>query len=504
MAEFKLKSLCILGRQPALGLAELESLYGAEHVYPVGFAAGDHSIGVQPVRGAPVESALHSTGQAALLDIDAGEINFKRLGGSIKVAQVLATLPSTDWKDIKKYLLDNVPKHLTHVPPGKPGSELSRPSRPSGREARPAYGGQRESLLPGKFTLGLSFYGLAVPAAEINKLGISIKRASDRPMRVVPNKSAALNSAQVLHNKLTSKGAWELLLVKNGQETILAQTFFVQDLEAYGARDQARPRRDARVGMLPPKLAQIIINLAVGPIERKVLHDARLDGAPGDNEQRSKPYNQYGERAAQLSTQRSAKSTDRVAGSASQQVGASRIRVLDPFCGTGVILQEAALMGYHVLGSDIDSRMVEYTKENLAWLVKQNPQIEVQVSVEIADATNTTWPRFSVVASEIYLGRPLNNLPPREKLQLIINDVNTITKKFLLNIGAQTKPGQKMCLAVPAWKKPDGGFIYLPVLDKLTDMGYNYLDLKHVPRDELLYYREDQVVARQLIIIAKR
>jgi hypothetical protein len=61
-----------------------------------------------------------------------------------------------------------------------------------------------------------------------------------------------------------------------------------------------------------------------------------------------------------------------------------------------------------------------------------------------------------------------------------------------------------MCLAVPAWKKPDGGFIYLPVLDKLTDMGYNYLDLKHVPRDELLYYREDQVVARQLIIIAKR
>lgn len=41
------------------------------------------------------------------------------------------------------------------------------------------------------------------------------------------------------------------------------RTSFVQDIESYTARDQARPMRDARVGMLPPKLAQIIINLAL-------------------------------------------------------------------------------------------------------------------------------------------------------------------------------------------------------------------------------------------------
>ena len=79
-------------------------------------------------------------------------------------------------------------------------------------------------------------------------------------MRIVPNKALDLSSAQVLHNKLTHRGSWELLLVRGGDKTYLAQTLFVQNIEAYAARDQARPKRDARVGMLPPKLAQILIN----------------------------------------------------------------------------------------------------------------------------------------------------------------------------------------------------------------------------------------------------
>jgi hypothetical protein len=63
MTEFKAKSLVILGRQPKLGMAELESLYGANH--------------------------LKELNGAALLDIPTQEINFKRLGGALKIAQVL-------------------------------------------------------------------------------------------------------------------------------------------------------------------------------------------------------------------------------------------------------------------------------------------------------------------------------------------------------------------------------------------------------------------------------
>src|SRR5579863_3827949 len=239
-------SLCVLGRQPALGLAELESLYGPEVLKPLD--------------------------RAVLLTLPADKIEFKRLGGTVKTARILTKLPDSNWAKASIYLKKNVPNHLAH-------------------------------LEAGKLTLGLSVYGLDVTLNDINKLGLELKKIvknSGRACRVVPNKSPALNSAQVLHNKLTHRGGWELVLVADGKDIWLAQTMFVQDIGAYAARDQARPKRDARVGMLPPKLAQILINLAVGPMVS------------------DKPFRP--------------------------------IRVLDPFCGTGVVLQEALLMGYSVLG----------------------------------------------------------------------------------------------------------------------------------------------------------
>jgi tRNA (guanine10-N2)-dimethyltransferase len=390
----KAKSLCILGRQPQFGLAELESLYGPQHVAPVN--------------------------GGALLDIPAGEINFQRLGGTIKTARVLERLPFNDWQRLMTHLLEVVPRQVNKLPEGK-------------------------------FTLGVSVYGLRVSSEDLNRSVMELKRAvkaARRPVRIVPNKDLALSSAQVLHNKLTHAGAWELILLSDGRHTVIAQTLFVQDIDAYAGRDQARPARDARVGMLPPKLAQTIINLA---------------------ENREDP----------------------------------NIRILDPFCGTGVILQEALLMGYSVIGTDIDERMGDYAKRNMQWLVKKYPRISGSVAIDTADATNFRWPRFTAIASETYLGRPLGKLPDEQSLQKIISDTNTILTKFLTNIASQLEPGRKLCLAVPAWRSAPNNFIRLPLLAKLTDMGYNIVDFKHVRDDELVYFRENQIVARQILVLKK-
>jgi tRNA G10 N-methylase Trm11 len=402
MSQFNAKSLCILGRQPELGLAELESLYGPERVRPL----------------------LN----AALLDIPAAEIQFNRLGGIIKTAKILAVIPSSDWDSLFKYLLNRIPEHLKHLPEGK-------------------------------FTLGLSVYGLKVNANVISRSLITIKKQikdSGRPVRIVPNKTPALSSAQVLHNKLTFRGNWELILIPDGLNTILAQTLFVQDIDAYAARDQARPSRDAKVGMLPPKLAQIVINLAVGQIEKQLA--------------KSNPPR--------------------------------TVRVLDPFCGSGVILQEALMMGYDVVGTDIDPRMVEYSKTNIQWLVKQQPKISGHASIEVADATSYQWPRFSTIASEIYLGPPMAQPPSADNLKKIVQNVNTVAEKFLLNLEPQLRTGQRICLALPVWRHKDK-LVHLPVIAKLTDMGYNIVKLRHVNSGALVYFREDQIVARQLIVLEK-
>jgi SAM-dependent methyltransferase len=403
-SNFQPQSICILGRQPALGLAELESLYGAEHV------------------------ASLSTGVASL-DLAAEQIDFSRLGGSTRLATIVAVIPSKLWKDTEKQL-------------AKAAVELA-------------------SQLPeGKLQLGLSAYNIPITPAKLNATGLTLKKIlrgkTGRSVRVTPNPELELNTAQVLHNHLTGATGLELLVIasESGQ-TIIARTVSVQDIESYTRRDRNRPKRDARVGMLPPKLAQVLVNLAAGQIE--------------DGDQNA------------------------------ENVGKV---LLDPFCGTGVALQEAMLMGYSVYGTDLEPRMIDYSRANLDWLIETTDGLQSEILLEPGDATTYQWnPAPNFVASETYLGRPFTERPSAEVLAQTVSEVNLILKKFLRNIHGQLAPGTRLCLAVPAWQITSGQFKHLPLVDQLNDLGYNRLSFEHIRDEDLLYYREDQIVARQLLIL---
>jgi len=406
-------SLCILGRQPSLGLAELESLFSAETIQRVGDSA-------------------------ALLDISPGDVPFSRLGGAVKLCRVLTTLDTTDWQKICVLLEETVSHQITDLPKGK-------------------------------IKLGLSLYGFDIPINQISPAGLSLKniiKKAGRSARVVPNTASALNSAQVLHNRLTGPLGMELVIVRDNNRAIVAQTSVEQDIASYTLRDRGRPKRDARVGMLPPKLAQIILNLALGQIE-------------GEG-RRAK-----GKKNSALCSPPSA------------------LTVLDPFCGTGVLLQEALLMGYDANGTDIDPRMIEYTKANLDWLQKSYNLQPITYNLMQGDATSFRWTEpFDVVATETYLGRPFTTPPDDKTLSATVNDCNVIIKKFLGNLANQTKSDTRLCLAVPAWHVNDN-FIHLPLLDSLTDMGYTRLSFVHADNKDLIYYREGQIVARELIVLIR-
>lgn len=390
------QSIIILGRQPALGLAEAESLFGPGKIQPIG-------------------------NQAAIIDVDPKEIDINRLGGSVKIAKYLAKLDFTDWKKLSDYLIEHVPKHTCCIGPGK-------------------------------LIFGISTYNMNVNQKMIERTALSVKKAvresDSRSVRVVPTKGSELNSAQVLHNKMTQVPlGMELLFIQDNGAVHLAQTTGVQDIDAYAARDQARPKRDARVGMLPPKLAQIIINLA-------------------------KPQK----------------------------------TVLDPFCGTGVVLQEALILGYDAYGSDIEPRMVEFSIENVdVWLRSQRQDITATLAVEPGDATEHTWRAlpFDAIAGETYLGRPFTHQPNKETLRQVMSDVNTIHKKFLQNIARQTSPGFRMTIAVPAWNI-SGHFLHLSTLDHLEELGYTRVSFKYVRDSELIYHREGQIVGRELVTLIRK
>jgi len=392
----------MLGRQPAIGLAELESLFSAPLVQPAGR-------------------------QAAILDLPHDQVDFDRLGSVIKFGQLLTTLDSTSWPAIENYLRQHIQAIMADTPEGK-------------------------------IKLGISQYGFEVTGAKLGALGLTLKkhlRSDGRSVRVVPNKEAELSSAQVYHNGLASATGCELLVVRDGQRTHIGRTTKVQDINAYAARDQGRPKRDARVGMLPPKLAQTIINLAAG-----------TDPAKG-----------------QL--------------------------LLDPFCGTGVVLQEAALMGYNTYGTDLEQRMIDFSARNLAWLAEQFPDLALpEPKLETGDATAHRWqPVPALIAAETYLGQPFTTVPTPEKLEQVRSACNTIHRKFLQNLASQIPSGTRLCLAVPAWQTRAGHFVHLSTLDHLEELGYNRMSFKHVEtskdRNDLVYARADQIVARELLVITK-
>lgn len=303
----------------------------------------------------------------------------------------------------------------------------------------------------GKITLGVSDYSRGATAFKAQGEALKLKRILIKlghSVRVVPNKTAVLSSATSYHNHLWTDSKIEL--IKLGKK--FYRVVQVQDIEAYALRDQNRPARDAKVGMLPPKLAQILINLCGTLPEEATL--------------------------------------------------------LDPFCGTGVVLQEALLMRFQPYGTDLSERMVQYSERNLKWLQTQKIATNVKNlpwKVEVGDATNHQWQSpVDAVAGEVYLGQPMS-LPPAEiKLKQEKQECQGIILGFLKNLVSQIQPGTPVTIAVPAWLRPDGSYERLNILDEIQNLGYNVKRFRNVGQEDLLYHREKQVVAREIIVLRKR
>lgn len=389
--------LCILGRQSHISLAELDSLY--------------------------VKNVEQISKEAALINTETFDI--EHVGGTQKAGTVELEIPSSDWRTVSTKIQKHYETKLKDV--------------------------------DYKVTIGMSLYGFErTKPKDITQLGLKLKQVLKQgkvSVRLIPNSTNALNTAVSHHNKLgLSKNKIELLIVRSGAKTIVAESTGAQNITAYARRDQERPARDAFIGMLPPKLAQIMINLALGHPD---------------------------------STAKS---------------------ILDPFCGTGVVLQEGVLKGHNVYGSDLNPKMIDYTIRNLNWL-KETHSLKAEgtvVDVREGDAMNFTWSEantLDAVVCETYLGQPFSAAPSSVRLAEVRKNCNFIITQFLKNISPQVASGTKFCLAVPAWRDLNTQRITRLPLAMTTESSFGLIKHNH---DPLLYYREDQIVARDILIFEKR
>jgi len=397
-----------LGRQPKIGYAELARVFGSS------------------------ASLIAPHVASVVLPAESKTPNISSFGGSKKSGVVVYNMLRSKYRNLGDFFEPSLAFIAGNLPPET-----------------------------GRVSLGISVLGDAssdVVPHDITKLQAKIKYGLGQKKiktRFIESKALELSTAVSHHNKLgLSPNKIELLIVFTEKEVFLAFSTGAQNISAYAMRDRNRPFRSAFNGMLPPKLAQIIINLAVG--ERK-------------NE---------------------------------------KLTILDPFCGSGTILQEALLMGFGAYGSDKNPKMPDQSQGNIDWLRKKYRYLP-DCQTEIADARTHVWKKiFDVVACETYLGPPMSQVPASIKLKTVQQECEEIVFGFLKNIAPQIKSGTTLCLAVPAWAKDKDdsqkGFSRLKMLDNLERIEYNRLSISGVSDEEMIYHRDGQIVARELLILEKK
>lgn len=320
----------------------------------------------------------------------------------------------------------------------------------------------------GKKQFGVSIYTLDPSVRfhdEAQRIAFLIKKIlqgeTQSVRAVLPQFPAqALTSVQVNENQLLQKGA-EIVIICGDQRMFIGKTLVVQNYEDYGRRDYQRPARDEKVGMIPPKVAQTLINLScpLNPLDY----------------------------------------------------------ILDPFCGSGTILQEAVLMGYRAVGSDIEQKMIENSEKNLEWFRNRyhTPAGRYKLFKSHAAEISLMLPNYKIasVATEGTLGPIYIRVPKKSEMTVNFTSLSKLYDQVFKEFKKFLTDGAKVVICLPAYKTTMSDYDFMPNLDFITQNGYTILDplppylpakyrfLRVTPRKSIVYDRKDQVVAREIFVI---
>ena len=305
-----------------------------------------------------------------------------------------------------------------------------------------------------KIYFGLSAYNYRI---DVKRVALGVKKILKEQgisCRWVQSRDQQLSSVIVKTNKLLSERGAEIVIIKIKDKLFLGRTLAVQAFDDFSRRDYGRPAADSTSGMIPPKLARMMINLA------------------GVNE---------------IAT------------------------ILDPFCGSGTILQEAVVLGYtNIFGSDISEKAVSNSQKNLEWLVSSGseqrsvPRLVRQdvrrLSQSLSRSGDQLEQQINAIITEPYLGPPLRGSESHQKIKSIMSELEQLYLDTFKEFKKVLKPGGKVVIIFPAINEQR-----LQILDQINQLGFeqdqkfkNLYDAQ--ARQSFLYSREGQRVKREIFV----
>ncbi len=323
----------------------------------------------------------------------------------------------------------------------------------------------------GKVTFSLRTFG--IPPKEIRDLYRECKqllKRQGRPCRYVGSEREPAAAVLVRdEGLLDGSHGCEMAVIRHGENDLwVGKTLAVQDVRSYSKRDMKKPVRDTTVGLLPPKLAQILLN--------------------------------FGRWLSQ-----SGKTTKPVKG----PEAAEDFVIYDPFCGTGVIPMEALLRHWNVLASDSSAKAVTGCEKNLEWIRKEEKIGKKEVSSRVwkQDARKplTEAQKASVIVTETTLGPSLTSRPTLKDVQKLKTENERLQKEFLEAV-ASSLPGVSVACTWPVWYTSKGPVLLEKIHDQLLDLGFQAVlppgvEPEDPRRPTLVYRRPDQFVGREIVLL---
>lgn len=264
-------------------------------------------------------------------------------------------------------------------------------------------------------------------------------------IRVVQHDWWRLKTATTIHEKLIEQG-YECVIFPDKTGFTVAQTIWVQDIESYSERDMNRDR-SMTVGMMPPKLAQIILNLA----------------AKGERD----------------------------------------LIIWDPFCGLGTTLIEALHAGYDTLyGSDLEATMVTATQKN----TEKQPGYDQDkthifpLNATKLDTVSLQWK--TIIVTEGMLGQNFTQTTLTQ--QAAIQERKKLTQLYseFLDAGYKNQNIGRMVFCLPFWNVWRET-VYMPDMAQLSK--YWSVDPLCLSKKRYISHsRPGQSVGREIVIVRRQ
>lgn len=301
-----------------------------------------------------------------------------------------------------------------------------------------------------KLSFGISVYPLEEGVQtgrlrrELSRAGIEIKKQLKDigPVRFVTSRESTLSSVVVETNHVT-----EALVLLGSETVLIGKTTAVQAFGDLSFRDYGRPGRSAKSGMLPPKLARMMLNLSAAP----------RDGV-----------------------------------------------VLDPFCGSGTVVTEAMSMGFrNIIGSDFEPAAVSASEQNVSWMREHYPETkraQVKVMQAPAEEISLKIPQGSIhaIVTEPYLGPPRTGREPRAVLEARAAELGTLYARALDQFGRLLIPGGTAVMVIPQFVSGDEP-VRIDLTYHIRKLGFS----PAMPWLPFLYSRKDQMVQREIWVLKR-